>query len=330
MSSQQYTFVNVDEYNAIKILDNNPYLINTLDRASAKDLLNSRPYGCLEFIKAFNPPLSKTEISTDLKGVHQRVALSHFLKNRGTLQDFEDAVQYDGTLLGSIPLARRRVDLVKAAIDSKNLPPFDAIPKKYRQPSHHLCKHYLRTLNSLPADFFDLKNRELLALLRDQFDVSVIIEALGESDFNACVELIKKCARHSAALKWSSLGKFSVPVLEFLVQHADKCLTASDIVRVFPTATTIVNDTPQTQNLVFALAEKLRVPLKMTTLSSFAASLRSPKIPVQANRIVELQSYFTFADAMAVLDALGPITDKVYLDYPILAKFRSEIQLMMI
>lgn len=329
MQQSFFTLTDVPLHTLMNILNEHPHLINKMERAKVYELLNSMMYSHTSVIKSLNPAFTKDEIVDNLTGVNQRAALSHFLKTQGKAEDYEFALQYDGTFLGSVPISRRRVDLVKKAIDSKVLPEFKMIPKKFREPTHHICKHYLQVLNSMPPEFFDPNEKKLLRLLSYEFNVSTVFDALSTENELVCIQLFKKCARFSSLLRLDRFEKWSQTAVNFLLEHANECLDL-EVTKSFPSASKLGNVPTAVSQPWLEIAAKCKIPLRLDRGSSVVFRQKTEKVISSECVIDQQRDYFTLEDAMRVLDVIGPVSDKLYLEYPILSLFRSEINLMMI
>lgn len=328
MQQALFTLTDIPQHTLMNILVEHPQLINRIDRVKVYELLNSISYST-NIIKFINPAFTKDEIANNLTGTNQRAALSHFLKTQGKAEDYEFAVQYDGTFLGSVPISRRRVDLVKKAIDSKILPDFKTLPKKFREPTHHVCKHYMRVLSSMPPEFFDPNEKRLLRLLSYDFNISTVIEALGQEDETACMQLFKHCAKVPAVVRFDRVDKWSSTAVDFLRKHATECLD-STVIKTFPSATKLGNAPLTVSQPWLEIAAKCKIPLRLEPQSSMYNNRRGESMVPPTYAIEAQRDYFTLEDAMRALDVIGPISDKIYREYPILSLFRSEIDLMMI
>lgn len=282
-----------------------------------------------DLIRYANPVLDKTEIMQITDKRKQRIALEVFLKKRGKTEDYEEAIEIDGTFLKSIPIGRRNTALVSKAIDSGVLPLFGSIPKNFRQPKHALFIKYFKQFDALNQNKDVLEDNTVRRIFsyKDDNVVNDILTAFKQSDPEIAARLVKSVNSYFSFDKevWT---KMMAEHYDFVLEYAEQ---------IFDTYSTRLPDTcnlnlvsSDTMQKIVAVMNKARKIIRFSS-SRYYGSNRTIRQLTQS-QLCDMQPWVTLNDVILLKDALSQDEYKRIRmeEFPQTGTFKAELDLLYI
>lgn len=174
-----------------------------LSKDQIVDLLNSFSspnHYSYTIIHNLTDVLKKEDIAKLHNSTLKEQAFERYLNKAGKKEDFIDACAIDGKYLANVVSSKRSKEVVMLAINSKKLPPFSVLPKKFRSADSEVFKSYIdAALQTSDSD-------KLSKLLYDKWE-EVLAGMIGLYEDDVIVSFMKRVLKHECIQSKTLFGQ---------------------------------------------------------------------------------------------------------------------------